>query len=221
LSKAKLGLTWAAAHLKPNFVLKINKVAQCIVKTPDRRWFIKTALVAALGLRDGRSILMPSLTTQEKPTMMTTLIETLISSHNPVCKTAAAQLILLPDNIASYDLHLRNANLNQDDIALIAKAINSVHSQGGPLLGSFSMSYNANLHDQGVLSLVKFLGASLTEVGLVQCGIGDKGGDALIAWASKAPNLKWLCVEHNAFSEQSKQKLVALTKEHKQLLVVV
>ena len=76
-------------------------------------------------------------------------------------------------------------------MGIIAEAIKTVHVKRGPSLQSFSMSYNPNLGDEGVLILVKTLPSTVTEIGLVQCGIGDKGGDALMTWASKAPKLQF------------------------------
>jgi hypothetical protein len=95
-----------------------------------------------------------------------------------------------------------------------------VHENGGPSLQSFSMSYNSNLGDEGVLILVKNLPQTITEIGLVQSGIGDEGGEALIRWATNAKQLRWLCVEKNIFSNDIKDKLRKLGQERSDLLVV-
>ena len=65
------------------------------------------------------------------------------------------------------------------------------------------------------------LPATVTEIGLVQCGIGDKGGDALIMWAAKALNLRWLCVEQNSFSDEMKDRFIQFGNDRKGLLVVL
>ena len=129
--------------------------------------------------------------------------------------------MLLHDNRSNYDLHLRSANLSSAQIERIAEAILAVHRQDGPALHSFSLSYNTHVKDQGMLSLVKMLPPTVTELGLVQCGIGDLGGEALVAWASGAPKVHMLCVEQNAFSTAIKAKLVKLGRERPGMLVVV
>jgi hypothetical protein len=47
-----------------------------------------------------------------------------------------------------------------------------------------------NLGDEGVLILVKSLPQTIAEIGLVQSGIGDTGGEALIGWATNAKQLR-------------------------------
>lgn len=140
----------------------------------SRRIFCKTGLVGAFCFT-GHSI------AEEKPFMIINrLIDALRSINKPACETAVTQLQLLKDNNSSYDLHLRSADLNSDDIKRIAEAIKNVHAEGGPSLKSFSMSYSPDLKDEGVFNLVKTLPTNLTEIGLVRCGVGDKGGEALI-----------------------------------------
>lgn len=46
--------------------------------------------------------------------------------------------------------------------------------------------------------LVKTLPPTLTEIGLVDCGIGDKGGDALLWLAETFLKLQGLCIEKTA-----------------------
>ena len=43
-------------------------------------------------------------------------------------------------------------------------------------------------------------------LGLVACGIGAKGGIAILIWAKQKSNLQMLCVEWNAFSAQIRQE---------------
>ena len=86
---------------------------------------------------------------------------------------------------------------------------------------SFSMSYNPNLRDKGAVILAQNLPSTLTEIGLVGCGIGDKGAEALMVLAQKTPKLYWLCVENNAFSNDTKQQLLKLSQQRNGLLIVV
>jgi hypothetical protein len=83
------------------------------------------------------------------------------------------------------------------------------------------MSYSPKLGDESVLILVKTLPPTVTEIGLVQCGNGDKGGDALITWAANAPKLEWLCVEQNFFSDEIKDRFIQFGKDRNGLLVVL
>jgi hypothetical protein len=151
---------------------------------------------------------------------MNILINALLSTNKPVCEKVAATLMSLKDNESNYNLHLRNADLHYHEIKTIAEAIKTVDDKNGPALQSFNMRYNPKLSDEGVFILVKNLPLTVTEIGLVDCGVGDKGGAALMQWASKAPKLHWLCVEHNAFSNTIKNRLLQFGKESNGLLVV-
>jgi len=191
-------------------------------KNLTRRGLLKKGAVTLIGLT---AMLQGStrLLNAEESTEMTivTLVNVLKSTQNSVCDAAAARLMALHDNSSNYDLHLRSANLSSAQIERIAEALQAVHRQGGPALHSFSLSYNSNLNDEGMLTLVKTLPPTVTEVGLVQCGLGDVGGAALLAWASGATKLQMLCVEQNAFSNVTKDRLVKLGREKPGLLVVV
>ena len=161
------------------------------------------------------------LNAEENPQMtLATLVNVLKSTQNAVCQTAAAKLMLLHENSLDYDLHLRNANLSSMQIEHIAAAIQAIHSQGGPALHSVSLSYN-KVSDQVMVSLIKRLPPTVTEVGLVQCGLSDLGGEALLAWAFGATKLQILCVEQNAFSQPLRAKFSALRQRRPGLLVVV
>ena len=184
--------------------------------------FITTVLVCVFSFTIILDLFSKNLSAEEKPEMIISyLINALRSINKPVCEKAADNLQSLKDNKSNYDLHLRNADLNYNEIKLIAEAIKTVHDKRGPSLQSFSVSYNPHLGDEGVLILVKTLPPTVTEIGLVQCGIGDKGGGALITWAAKAPKLKWLCVEQNLFSDEIKNRFIQFGKKRNGLLVVL
>ncbi len=192
------------------------------MKNISKRLFIKSTLLSIFSVTGTMQIFANNLTAKENPSMIINdLIDVLRSTNNLVCENAAIKLMSESNNQSSYDLHLRDANLKVDDIEKIIESIKKVHDQGGPALHSFSLSYNLNLKDKGTLNLVSKLPSTLTEIGLVGCGISDKGGEALIALASKTPKLHWLCVEQNSFSNETKQKLMNLAKKRSGLLVVV
>lgn len=192
------------------------------IKNLTRRMLLKKGSVTLLGLTAMLQVSTSTLTAEDPPLMtINPLVNALKSTHNTVCESAAAKLMLLHDNRSNYDLHLRSANLSSAQIERIAEALLAVHRQGGPALHSFSLSYNSNLNDEVMLTLVKTLPPTVTEVGLVQCGLGDIGGEAIVAWASGAVKLQMLCVEQNAFSSSMKDRLVKLGRERPGLLVVV
>ncbi len=147
------------------------------------------------------------------------LTKALKSIDHPVVTAAATELLSVEDN-QDYNLHLRNADLDYTDIKLIADAIKTVHLQGGPVLRSFSVSYNPELGDKSILLLIDSLPQLVTEIGLVSSGIGDSSVNALLQWAQKAPNLRWLCVEENTFSDTVKNTLKQFGEDRQGLLVV-
>lgn len=69
--------------------------------------------------------------------------------------------------------------------------------------------------------LVKALPSTITEMGLVQCNIGDEGGEALLTWASNTPTLQMLCIEQNVFSKKIKDRFVELGSKTQGLFIVI
>ena len=192
------------------------------MKNPSKRRFLKTGLLGAVSASGLLNVLTSNSVAEEKPYMIINhLVDALRSTNKLVCQAVASKLSRLKDNNAKFDLHLRSAGLNQDEVQRIAEAIKAVHDEGGPSLQSFSLSYNTGVSDEGVLSLVKNLPSTLTEIGLVGCNVGDTGGDALAAWAANAPKLHWLCVEQNNLSQATKSRLKKLAESRKGLLVIV
>ena len=192
------------------------------MKNLSRRIFIKKNTLSGLGFLGMVQFSTINAATKETPSnIMTALIEALRSTHKPVCEAAATEFAALTPNPSNYNLHLRDANLTPAEIEHIAKAIKTLHEEHGPALQSFSMSYNPKLRNEGVLSLVNSLPASVTQIGLVGCGIGDPGAEALITWVTKAPKLRMLCVEQNALSSAAKAQLLKISEQRPHLLVVV
>jgi single-stranded DNA-specific DHH superfamily exonuclease len=181
---------------------------------------LKTALVCVFSFSIAMQVFANNSLSEKEGTIINPLINALRLTNDPVTNKVAKTLLSLKNSESSYDLHLRNADLNYSQIKSIAEAIRTVHDNGGPSLQSFSMSYNSNLGDEGVLILVKNLPETITEIGLVKSGIGDKGGEALIRWSKNAKQLRWLCVEENIFSNDIKDRLRKLGQENSDLLVV-
>jgi hypothetical protein len=148
------------------------------------------------------------------------LVDTLRTIGTPVCLGAASRLETTGHPCGTYTLHLRNAGLGRAEASLIATAIEHASDQGAQLL-SFSLSHNPAVTDAAIERLVCAFPASITEVGLVDCALGDIAGQALIIWAKAAPALRMLCVERNRFSPDIREALIALGQDRSGPLVVV
>jgi len=107
------------------------------------------------------------------------------------------------------------------DAEIIAQAMRELSLYEASALRFFSMSYNPGLTDAGVVLLAQAFPATLSELGLVDCAIGDKGGVAHLRWGKKAVGLRIICVEGNRLSARIRQEFAILAKEKTNLLVVV
>ena len=102
------------------------------MKKLSKRTFIKAGLAGSLGVTGLPAVLTSVLAADaEQAISIRPLVDVLRSTSKPVCHAAAAKLLSLKDNNANYDLHLRSADLNPDEIQRIAEAIKAVHEQGG------------------------------------------------------------------------------------------
>jgi len=152
---------------------------------------------------------------------VTVLINALHSTGNAFCLKLAEKLEASRGSKAEYDLHLRKADLGVSDAQIIASAIRKVSLNKGPALRSFSMSYNPGLTNTGVAALAQAFPSTVTELGFVECAIGDEGGAALLRWCKNATELRMICVEGNNFSSRIRQGFTALAQTRPHLLVVV
>lgn len=100
-----------------------------------------------------------------------------------------------------HSLHFRNLDLQANDVAAIAACFEGAADLQS--LRSVSFSYNP-IGDEGAIALAKQLPMNLSELGLVGCGMGDVGAQALLEWAKKATNLSMLCIEQNNLSSEWK-----------------
>jgi hypothetical protein len=148
------------------------------------------------------------------------LIDALREIGGEVCLAAAGRLAASAPN-SGITLALRRAGIDACGAQRLAEAL--TEGEGGQSqsqLTSLSLSYNT-LGDIGTLAIAKALPQSIQALGLVDCGIGDPGGRALVAWASRASNLQMICVEGNAFSAEVRRDLKRLSGRNRGLLVVV
>jgi len=102
--------------------------------------------------------------------------------------------------IAPVYVHLRSAWLVGHDIGLIAELMRSLERDEAQLLSSVSLSKSRKVGDVGAAQMAESLPVSLTELGLVGCGIGDSGGKAVLEWMRRTTRLDTLCIEGNQFS---------------------
>lgn len=145
------------------------------------------------------------------------LIKALQNTEKDVCLRAANRLTSLGGAPATFDLHLRHANLDDNDAINIADAL----SNSSVTLGSFSASFNPGLQEHGAIALINSLPKTVAEIGMVGCGLSDESGKVLLDWAGRAVTLRMLCVEQNHFTTEMRQKISDLCKNKDGLMVVV
>jgi hypothetical protein len=126
---------------------------------------------------------------------MAPLIAALKSIAKPVCQEAARKLASNNSTSAGITLHLRSAGLTVRDATIIAAAIRQT-----PNLRSFSASYNPELTDHGISTLAAAFPATMQELGMVGCDMGDKGALSIFDWANRATNPRMICIENNKVS---------------------
>ena len=120
-----------------------------------------------------------------------------------------------------FDVHLRDADLRHEHALLIATSLRQLTVAEAGCIRSFSLSYNGEIGDIGISAIVRGLPPSLSELGLVECGIGDVAGENLLAWAEKASKLLLLCIEGNQFSEDLRKRFISLSNQSKNINLVI
>jgi hypothetical protein len=116
------------------------------------------------------------------------------------------------------NLHLRNLDLEENDIVDIMNIIEQ--ESDGVCIKSISFSYNQRIGDVGATLIAKKIPTSISEIGLVECGIGDKGGNEILNWMRKSQNLQMICIEKNDFSEKLKMEFNIFKKENPKIIVM-
>jgi hypothetical protein len=152
--------------------------------------------------------------------IMQDLINALVETKKPKSIEVANNLKSTGDNDKSYDLVIRKANLNIKDAKNIATAIKKIDQNKGPQLGTISMSFNEDLKDEGVITLLNHIPLTTSVIAFVECGITDKAGQAIIDWAAKANNLNGIYIEGNDFSKDMEEKFEKLRVDKPRLTVL-
>ena len=83
------------------------------------------------------------------------------------------------------------------------------------------MSYNPNITDMSVQTLIEVFPQSITDLGFVSCGLGDEAGLTMLRWATTAKNLRLICIEKNNFSDALKDEFFVLGKKKPSLSIVI
>ena len=115
-------------------------------------------------------------------------------------------------------LNLRNLSLDKKDIVDITNIIE--RENDNIYLRSISFSYNQLIGDVGATLMAKKLPYSIHEIGLVDCGIGDKGGYEILEWMKKSKRLQMICIEQNDFSDKLKMEFNIFKRENPKVIVV-
>ncbi len=145
------------------------------------------------------------------------LVDALRSCGTKACLAKANTLEINRNPMRS--IHLRSLDLKASEIAKIADIIGQ-SGESGKGIDSLSLSYNNGMGDEGCLALASNMPDSVSELGLVDCGITDAGGIKLLEWAKKATNLRMICIEQNNFSDQLKSEFQKFASDNSHLLFV-
>jgi hypothetical protein len=89
--------------------------------------------------------------------IMQDLINVLVETKKTKSIEVANNLKSTGDNDRSYDLVIRKANLSIEDAKNIATAIKKIDQNKGPKLGTISMSFNEDLKDEGVITILNHI----------------------------------------------------------------
>ena len=152
--------------------------------------------------------------------IMQDLIDALVDTNKPKSIKVANSLKAIDNNDKSYDLVIRKANLDINDAKNIANAIKKIQQNNGPKLHTISMSFNENLNDEGIITLLNHLPLTTSVIAFVECGITDEAGQAIIDWSTKTNNLNGIYIEGNNFSKDMEEKFEKLRTDNPSLTVL-
>lgn len=129
---------------------------------------------------------------------------------------------ILEDDISQIRmLHFRSLQLGSNDVLAIAAVFEQNKAYAEEFINSVSFSYNPRIGDAGVAAIASSLPVSLSELGLVDCGLTDSGGIELLRWMERATELKMICMEQNNFSEKLQTEFRVFQKNNPHIMVVI
>lgn len=114
-------------------------------------------------------------------------------------------------------LNLRNLDLNSSDFISLAECLKQ---EKRVELQSISLSYNPLMGDSGAIALVGDFPATICELGMVNCGIGDRGGVEILKWMKSSENLKMVCIEGNDYSDNLRKEFEKFSVDNRQIIFV-
>jgi hypothetical protein len=152
--------------------------------------------------------------------VMQDLIDVLVETKKIKSLEVAKNLQSIGTSDKTYDLVIRKANLSIEDAKNIANAIDKVNQNNGPNLRTLSMSFNQDLKDEGVITILNRIPKTTSVIAFVECGITDKAGQAIIDWALENKQLNGIYIEGNDFSKQMEAKFNKLRADNPRLTVL-
>lgn len=127
----------------------------------------------------------------------------------------------LENNLSELStLNLRNLSLEENDIVDITNILEPKKGNNTICVKSISFSFNPLIGDVGATLIANKIPASIDEIGLVDCGIGDIGGAEILKWMRKSSKLQMICIEQNNFSNKLKMEFNIFQKENPSIMVV-
>lgn len=118
-------------------------------------------------------------------------------------------------------LDLRHLSLWATDVSRLVRDICQLNMETSGMLSSIDLSFNILLSDEGAMALANHLPRSLSEVHLVDCGIGDMGGMALLEWMDDAHGLRIINLEQNNISRAMRERFAAFANDNPQIMIIL
>lgn len=140
---------------------------------------------------------------------------TLRNIGTPECLAEAIRIETL--TTLKRRFHFRGLNLS---ISNLKTLLDTLNQEQGYKVNSISFSHNS-IGDQGAILLANRLPNYVEEIGLVDCGISDVGGQAILDRLNELPHLDMLCIEQNNLSESLKLKYHKFAAFNPDLMIII
>lgn len=153
--------------------------------------------------------------------MFKKIAEVLRKNGSLECMSKAQELE--KDAFQSRSLDLRSLGLKSGDIVALSEILTAAKESKDisiDLIDSFSLSYNSEIGDIGATHLARSLPITLSQLGLVACGISDQGGVEILQWMKETTSLQMICIEQNPLSEKVTLEFQNFKKNNPNVVVV-
>lgn len=132
-----------------------------------------------------------------------------------------AEKFELEEDEFSGHLDLSHMSLWSSDVDTIGKHFNRRYNPDAVHLNSVNFNYNNLMSDEGVEALLDHLPGTIRELHLVNCGIGDYGGRAILEWLRvSAFKIREVNLEQNQFSRSLKDEFAEYESENLQVMMI-